>query len=127
MSEDLMVGLAATGIPLLLIAYLLLRRQAAIFTMVVAMILLGLGYLTTTGAITDIGAQVMNTISPSSSTTPAPEPVAAPVEAPAPAAAPEPAPAPEPEPEPAPADTPADAPADTPADAPADAPAPVTP
>lgn len=142
MSENILVGLAALGIPLLAAAYLMLRRHAAVFRMVVAMILLGLGYLTATGAISDIGATltgqptvpaVVETTSP----VPAP-PAVTPEPAPSPAVAPpDPAATVPDEPPPAPEDAaPAGAPIDSPAEAPASGeetqptepvPAPVTP
>ncbi|MFN0220067.1 MAG: hypothetical protein ACKVP4_14790 [Hyphomicrobium sp.] len=58
MSEDLLVGLAATAIPLLVLGFLFLRRNAAVFRFFVALLLVGLGYLTATGALVDIGRMV---------------------------------------------------------------------
>ena len=58
MSENLLVGLLATLVPLFVAGYLMLQKQAAIFRMFVAMLLVGVGYLTATGAIEDIGARV---------------------------------------------------------------------
>lgn len=145
MSENILVGLAALGIPLLAAAYLMLRRHAAVFRMVVAMILLGLGYLTATGAISDIGATLMGQpIVPAVIETPVPAAPAETAPTPAPTVAPEAAPSPSDptatvpgEPPPAPEDAaPTGAPIDSPAEAPASgeetqpteqAPAPVTP
>ncbi|MBX9682731.1 MAG: hypothetical protein K2X41_02975 [Hyphomicrobium sp.] len=149
MSENILVGLAALGIPLLAAAYLMLRRHAPVFRMVVAMILLGLGYLTATGAISDIGATLMGQpIVPAVIETPVPaapaETAPTPAPTPSPTVTPEAAPSPSDpaatvpgEPPPAPEDAaPAGAPIDSPAEAPASgeetqptepAPAPVTP
>ncbi len=90
MSENTLVGLAALGIPLLAAAYLMLRRQAAIFRMVVAMVLIGLGYLTATGAISDIGAKIVGdattpvVIEPTTPAAPTPVNEVAPTAAPTP-------------------------------------------
>lgn len=119
MKQELLVGLLALGVPLLALGYLMLRRNRGVFRMYLAMILIGLGYLTATGALTDIGRTLMGAegeVMPVQS--PAPAPAA---ETPAPAAeTPAPAPA-----EPAPAE-PASPPAETPppASEPAPAPAP---
>lgn len=128
MNEALLVGVLALGVPLFGIGYFLLRGNRGIFGMFAAMLLIGLGYLTATGALTDIGHKILGAegqLMPVSA--PAPVPAA---ETPAPAAdATEPAAAPEPdavpaEDEPAPAeDMPApEAPANEPAPAPAPAP-----
>ncbi len=58
MNLDLIVGLLVTAVPLLAIGYFMLAKQPGIFRMFVAMILIGLGYLTATGAISDIGSKV---------------------------------------------------------------------
>ena len=58
MSSNLIVGLLATFIPLFAVGYLMLKGKPPIFRMFVAMLLVGLGYLTATGAIEDIGARV---------------------------------------------------------------------
>ena len=88
MNQDLIVGLVATGIPLFAVGYFMLRRNAGIFRMFMAMLLIGLGYLTATGAMNDIGSKVLG----SGHMMPTSEPAAAPV-APAPAPAGTPAPA----------------------------------
>lgn len=59
MNQELIVGLVALGIPLFGVGYLMLRKNAGIFRMYLAMLLIGLGYLTATGAMNDIGRQVM--------------------------------------------------------------------
>lgn len=56
--DNLMIGLLVTAIPGLVLGYLMLRKQAPIFRMYLAMLLVGLGYLTATGAMEDIGARV---------------------------------------------------------------------
>ncbi len=61
MNQDLIVGLLATGIPLFAVGYLMLRRNAGVFRMFMAMLLIGLGYLTATGAMNDIGSKVLGT------------------------------------------------------------------
>jgi hypothetical protein len=48
-------GLIALGVPLLLIGLLFLRRNKAILGFYVVLLLVGLGYLTATGAVDDIG------------------------------------------------------------------------
>ena len=55
----MIVGLVVTFVPLFATGYLMLRKQASIFRFFLAMLLVGLGYLTATGAINDIGAQVL--------------------------------------------------------------------
>ena len=59
MNQEMIVGLLAAGVPLFAVGYLMLRKQTGIFRMFVAMLLVGLGYLTATGAINDIGSRVM--------------------------------------------------------------------
>lgn len=59
MNQELIVGLVALGIPLFAVGYLMLRKNAGIFRMYLAMLLIGLGYLTATGSMNDIGRQVM--------------------------------------------------------------------
>ncbi len=68
------IGLLVLGIPGLLIGGLLLQRWRLVLWMYIAALVVGLGYLTTTGAVEDIGNQAMQYI---------------PTSAPAPAAAPE--------------------------------------
>ena len=59
MSSDLIVGLLASFVPLFAVGYLMLKSKPPIFRMFVAMLLVGLGYLTATGAIEDIGKRLM--------------------------------------------------------------------
>jgi hypothetical protein len=83
MNEELIVGLVALGVPFFAVGYLMLRKQAGIFRMFIAMLLIGLGYLTATGAINDIGAKVLGHKGMELPAEPAP--AAAPATAPAPA------------------------------------------
>ncbi len=59
MSSNLIIGLLASFIPLFAVGYLMLNKKPPIFRMFVAMLLVGLGYLTATGAIEDIGKGLM--------------------------------------------------------------------
>ena len=59
MNKDLIVGLIVMFVPLFVAGYLMLRRQPGIFRMFMAMLLVGLGYLTLTGAVNDIGATIL--------------------------------------------------------------------
>jgi len=105
------IGLLVIGIPALLIGGILLGRYRPVFWMFVAALAVGLGYLTTTGTVDEVGKQAIGYVgTPPPAATPAaaPEPAAA---EPTPAAAPEPAPAPAPEAAPAPAPEAAPAPA----------------
>lgn len=58
MTENLIIGLLVTAIPGFVLGYLMLSKQPAIFRMFIAMVLVGLGYLTATGAMEDIGSRV---------------------------------------------------------------------
>jgi hypothetical protein len=121
MNDDLVIGLVSAAVPLLIIGFLALRRLPAVFAFFIAVVAVGLGYLTTTGTVQDIGGKVRAHIPagilPASTAVKVDvAPPAKPVEAPAMApAAPAPAPAPTP-----PAATP-------PAPAPSPSPAPATP
>jgi len=101
------IGLLVTAVPALLIGGILLGRYRAVLWFYIAALVVGLGYLTTTGAIDDIGKQAMTYI---------------PTSAAAPEAAPEAAPAAAPEAEPAPAPEAASPPETPPAAAPDAAP-----
>lgn len=116
MNSDLLAGLAVTFVPLATIGYLMLRKQAGIFRMYIAMLLIGIGYLTLTGGINDIGTKVLghNVLTPAEDAAP-PAPAGEKISQPAPAevktdaAAPAPGPTPAaaekaPESPPAPAD-----------------------
>lgn len=75
MNDELIVGLLVLAVPLFAVGYLMLRRQAGIFRMYVAMLLIGFGYLAMTGALNDIGRQVLGraaTALPSAPAAPAP-------------------------------------------------------
>lgn len=119
MNNELLVGLATLAIPLFAVGYLMLHRKAAIFRMYSAMLVLGLGYLALTGALSDIGRDMLGTLGVKTTapaeTAPTEPPAAPATETPA---APPPAPAAE---SPAP-ETPAPAP-----EAPKSEPAPATP
>ncbi len=55
-------GLLALGLTLLLIGFVFLRGRGAIFMFYLALCAVGLGYLTTTGAVDDIGAKVLDVV-----------------------------------------------------------------
>lgn len=127
--NETVIGILAIGVPALLIGGILLGRYRPVFWMFFAALVIGLGYLTTTGTVDDVGRQAIGYVGTPPHATPAvaptPEPAAAPE--PTPSAAPEPTPAPSAAPEPAPAPAPEAAPApapETPATEPAPAPAP---
>lgn len=55
--NPVLLGWIVLGVPLLLIGiWLLWRRQRPVFWMYLGALLVGLGYLTVTGAVGDIGA-----------------------------------------------------------------------
>jgi hypothetical protein len=85
-NKDLIVGLITTFVPLFAGGYLMLRKQESIFRFFIAMLLIGMGYLTATGAINDIGRTVLGKMNydHAAPTVPAAAPAAAPA-APAPA------------------------------------------
>ena len=83
MNSDLIIGLLVTAVPLLGIGYFMLAKQPGIFRMFVAMVLIGLGYLTATGAITDIGSQITGGTATTPTEAVAPAPPATPAPAPA--------------------------------------------
>ena len=85
MDSSLIAGLLTLGVPLLL-AGLAFRRVRAIMLFYFAMVVVGLGYLTFTGAISDIGHFALDTIGMRSPEAPVPDvPPATPMPAPAPA------------------------------------------
>ena len=117
MSEELIIGLLALGVPLFAAGYLMLRRNAGIFRMFSAMLIIGLGYLALTGALSDIGRSIMTSTglatspeapmsAPAAAAPAAPETTAPATTVPetpvpeTPAAPPEAAPAPQPAPAP---------------------------
>lgn len=86
MNKEMIVGLIVTFVPLFAFGYLMLRKQASIFRFFIAMLLVGLGYLTATGAINDIGAQALRhtpAVLQEPATIPVTAPTTAPVAAPA--------------------------------------------
>jgi outer membrane biosynthesis protein TonB len=117
--NETVIGILAIAVPALLIGGILLGRYRPVFWMYFAALVIGIGYLYTTGTVDDVGKQAIGYVGTPPAATPAaaPEPAAAP--APAPAAAPEPAPAPAPESAPAPAPEAAPAPETPPAAEPA--------
>jgi hypothetical protein len=85
------IGLLVMGIPALLIGGIVLGRWRPVLWMYVGAMVIGLGYLTTTGTVDEVGEKAMSYI-PMTQSTPAAAPEAAPAAAPepaAPAAAPE--------------------------------------
>jgi len=56
--DDMVLGLITLALPLLVIGFLALRRMPAIFAFFVAMLAVGLGYLTTTGTVDEVGGKV---------------------------------------------------------------------
>lgn len=84
MDQALFAGIGTLGIPLLLVG-LLFARKIAIFLFYVAMVIVGIGYLTSTGAIKDIGHFTLNTVGVKEDTVPmVPPPEKMPAPAPAP-------------------------------------------
>lgn len=74
MNKELLAGLVALGLPLFAVGFFMLRRNASVFRMYIAMLLIALGYLSLTGAINDIGARVLgytSEIAPQPATAPA--------------------------------------------------------
>jgi hypothetical protein len=55
-------GVLALALPLLLLGLLFLRRNGLVFLFYVALSAVGIGYLVMTGAIDDIGTQVLDLI-----------------------------------------------------------------
>lgn len=92
------IGLLVIGVPTLLIGAILLGRYRPVFWMFVAALIIGLGYLTTTGAVEDVGKAAVTYIGVLPEETPAAVPAPVPATAPEAEAASEPAPAAQPEP-----------------------------
>ena len=65
------IGLLVLGVPALLIGGMLLKRWRPVLLMYIVALVVGLWYLTGTGAVTDIGTQAMQYI-PTSAPAPAP-------------------------------------------------------
>lgn len=74
--NSMTAGWLALGIPMLLFGLIFLRRQGAVFWMYLAACALGVGYLTTTGAVSDIGTRALNLVNSATETT-APKPAPA--------------------------------------------------
>lgn len=92
------IGLIVLGVPALLIGGIILGRWRPVLWFYVAALIVGLGYLTTTGAVDDVGKSVIEAIAAEpedEAPAAAPEPAPSVAPEPAPEAAPEPAPAPE--------------------------------
>ena len=69
-----LLGAVVLAVPLLILAWLFLRRQRAVYLFAVALILVGTGYLMATGATSDIGNMVLGDGAAPVATTPAPAP-----------------------------------------------------
>lgn len=69
--NELHVGLAVLGVPLLLIGVLFLRHYRLLALVYLLAVVVGLGYLVTTGAVKDVGTQALTYINGE-----APEPAA---------------------------------------------------
>lgn len=87
MDQPLIAGIATLGIPLLLVGLFFVRR-IAIFLFYVVLVVVGIGYLTSTGAISDIGHFTLNTIGAAPADEPVVPSVPPPENMPAPAPAP---------------------------------------
>lgn len=84
MDNALLAGIATLGLPLLLVG-LLFRRSLAIFFFYLVLVVVGIGYLVSTGAISDIGHFALNTAGVKEDTVPmVPPPEKMPAPAPAP-------------------------------------------
>lgn len=59
MTSATVIGLAAIAVPLLVVFWVTLRRQRAVWWFACALLVVGLGYLTVTGAAHDIGVRVI--------------------------------------------------------------------
>lgn len=87
---DLFAGLLAIAVPALIVGFIVLGRTRPVFLMYIAAMVLGLGYLAVTGAVSDIGKQALAFVEKSGSPAPQMAPKAQPsgLAAPQPAAAP---------------------------------------
>jgi hypothetical protein len=75
-------GLLTLGVPLALLGLIFLRRNIPVLAFYVVALVVGLGYLTTTGAVDDIGTMAMEkagmVAEKAAETAPAPAPAPAP-------------------------------------------------
>ena len=78
-------GLLTLGFPLFLLGLLFLRRTMPVFVFYLVALAVGLGYLTTTGAIDDIGAMALEKAGMVAERDAVPAPAVAPAAVPAPA------------------------------------------
>ncbi len=62
MINDLTVGWAALGVPLLILGLVLFGKSRAIVFFYVAALAVGLGYLTSTGSVQDIGREAQRIV-----------------------------------------------------------------
>ena len=67
------VGILVLTLPILLVGYLLLRRMLPVYGFLVALVLVGTGYLVVTGAATEVGRATLATVG-SGGKAPAPKP-----------------------------------------------------
>lgn len=102
---ELLAGIVALVIPVIVVGFIVLGRTRPVFLGYLAAMAVGIGYLITTGAVSDIGQSALAYLSADSDPAPNMAPKAQPTQATAPAGAPEAAPAPAAAPatEPAPA------------------------
>lgn len=89
--NEIFAGLLALGVPAFLIGSIVLWRTKPVLMMYYSLLLMGLGYLTTTGAVEDVGKQALVYINGHES---APAPLATTPASPTPAAAEQAAPTP---------------------------------
>ncbi|MBL8566230.1 MAG: hypothetical protein JNM89_10985 [Hyphomicrobiaceae bacterium] len=68
----LVAGWLAIGIPLLVFGFFFLGRNRPVMLMYFAACMIGLGYLTATGAVEDVGAKLLGNSQSSSSAAPRP-------------------------------------------------------
>jgi hypothetical protein len=67
-------GLVALAAPLFILGLAFLRKRGAIFAFYLALCAVGLGYLTTTGAVDDIGTTALDAVGGGGEPAPAPAP-----------------------------------------------------
>ena len=58
MTQAALIGVAAIAIPFLVVVWFLLRKQCALWWFACALLVVGLGYLTATGAADDVGRRI---------------------------------------------------------------------